>query len=393
MDVTFRSGDTLWHYSQLFYIPLVLIIDSNRGLDQDAIPVGTMVKIPGFTTIQYTIEQGDTLWKLARTYNLDIDALLLLNPHLHTMNIPIGTRLTIPKRITTPIIYTNKPYDFYSLQKDLQVLQHIYPFIQLSDIGKSVLNLPLYMLKLGRSSRKVQVNASFHGNEWITTAVLMKFLNDYLLALTNSNSIKGIQALTLYFRSKLFSVPLVNPDGVNLVLNGPPQHLTDKLIQLNDGKTDFSNWKANINGVDLNKQFPANWEIEKSRKPNQPGPRDFPGNIPISEPETKAMANFVETKNFERLICLHTQGEEIYWGYEGLEPTESEILAKDFERVSGYQALQTIDSHAGYRDWFIQTFKKPGFTIELGKGTNPLPLSQFDQIASETSNILVRALV
>ena len=59
MDVTFRSGDTLWHYSQLFYIPLVLIIDSNRGLDQDAIPVGTMVKIPGFTTIQYTIEQGD----------------------------------------------------------------------------------------------------------------------------------------------------------------------------------------------------------------------------------------------------------------------------------------------------------------------------------------------
>lgn len=393
MDVTFRSGDTLWHYSQLFYIPLVLIIDSNRGLDQDTIPVGTIVTIPGFTTIQYTIEKGDTLWKLARTYNLDIDALLLLNPHLHTMNIPIGTRLTIPKRVTTPTIYTNKSYDFFSLQKDLHALQQIYPFIQVSDIGKSVLNLPLYVLKLGRSSRKVQVNASFHGNEWITTAVLMKFLNDYLLALTNSHSIKGIRALTLYFRSKLFSVPLVNPDGVNLVLNGPPPRLADTLIQLNDGKTDFSNWKANINGVDLNKQFPANWEIEKNRKPSRPGPRDFPGNIPISEPETKAMANFAETKNFERLICLHTQGEEIYWGYEGLEPTESEILAKDFQRVSGYQALQTIDSHAGYRDWFIQSFKKPGFTIELGKGTNPLPLSQFDQISSETSNILVRALM
>src|SRR5699024_7316492 len=91
MDVTFRSGDTLWHYSQLLYTPLVLIIDANRGLDPDPLSFGMMVKMPVCATIQYTIKQCYTLWTLARTYNIDINALWLLNPLPQTMNMPFGT--------------------------------------------------------------------------------------------------------------------------------------------------------------------------------------------------------------------------------------------------------------------------------------------------------------
>ena len=242
-------------------------------------------------------------------------------------------------------------------------------------------------------NRKIQINSSFHANEWITTPIFMKFINEYLLALTNGRSLSGVSALTLYERSQLSAVPMVNPDGVNLVLNGPPAARRDEVIALNNGSTNFSGWKANIRGVDLNKQFPANWELEKERKPTEPGPRDFPGYSPLSEPETQAMANLVNNERFERLLANHTQGREIYWGYEGFEPPESETLANDFARLSGYQAVRYVDSHAGYKDWFIQEFRRPGFTLELGLGQNPLPISQFDEIYAHISPVFVRALM
>lgn len=393
MEVRVRAGDTLWHYSKLFYIPLVLLIDSNPTFDSNALPLGKFVKIPGFTTSEYKVHNGDTYWKLARSRNVDIDALVLLNQDTNPTHLKVGTIIRLPERVTKPIVNGNRAYDFNIMSKDLETLQKIYPFIKSDEVGKSVLQLPLDQLKIGKSSRKVHINASFHGNEWITTSVLMKFLNEYLLALTNGLTIKGISALTLYLRSQLSAVPMVNPDGVNLVLNGPPTTKRAELIKLNNGKSDFSGWKANICGVDLNKQFPAKWEFEKKRKPVEPGPRDFPGYTPLSEPESKAMAALAEQSNFERLLALHTQGEEIYWGYNRLEPPESEILANDFSAVSGYKSVRYVDNYAGYKDWFIQQFHKPGFTLELGHGQNPLPIEQFDEIYEHVSGIFVRALV
>jgi g-D-glutamyl-meso-diaminopimelate peptidase len=75
-----------------------------------------------------------------------------------------------------------------------------------------------------------------------------------------------------------------------------------------------------------------------------------------------------------------------------MEPPESQVIAAEFERVSGYRAVQFIDSFAGYKDWFIQEFRKPGFTIELGSGINPLPLSQFDEIYEEVLGVFLASL-
>lgn len=105
------------------------------------------------------------------------------------------------------------------------------------------------------------------------------------------------------------------------------------------------------------------------------------------------MAGLARTEKYDRLLALHTQGQEIYWGYEGLEPPESKKLAKDFARLSGYEAVRYIDNYTGYKDWFIQDFRKPGFTIELGKGQNPLPLSQFEEIYSHMLGLFVRSLI
>ena len=48
-------------------------------------------------------------------------------------------------------------------------------------------------------------------------------------------------------------------------------------------------------------------------------------------------------------------------------------------------------SFAGYKDWFIQKFRRPGYTIEAGSGQNPLPIGQFDEIYRNNLPILVTA--
>jgi g-D-glutamyl-meso-diaminopimelate peptidase len=393
MDVTVREGDTLDYYSQLFDVPLSLIIDSNRQTEPQNLKIGECVRIPGFIAVNYTVRPGDTLWKLAQQKNIDVDALILLNQQVNPLQLPIGELICLPERITTRLMNRKTNYSFDVLQKDLKQLIEIYPFIRQRIIGKSVDGRPLYELVIGRGKRKVHMNGSFHANEWITTPVLMTFINDYVLSLTNSQPIREVVSLPLYEKNTISAVPMVNPDGVNLVLNGPPLNKKDELLKLNKGSTDFSGWKANIRGVDLNNQYPAKWEIESKRKEEKaPAPRDFPGYKPLSEPEAIAMAQLANQSKFDRLLALHTQGKEFYWGYEGLEPEESAHLAKRFEQVCGYCSVRYVDSYAGYRDWFIQEYRKSGFTIELGKGMNPLPLSQFDQIYEEVLGIFLVSL-
>lgn len=393
MKVKVRPGDTLWYYSQLFMLPMNLIDDSNTDVNSTNLAIGQEIQIPGFITQKYTIKSGDTFWRLASARNLSVDAMLLLNQDTNPNMLKIGQSIQIPRRILSPLMNRNVPYDFSLLITDIQLLKENFPFIQVRTIGSSVDGKEIQEIRIGNGKKKVHLNASFHANEWITTPILMSFLENYLLSLTNSQPIRGIYTMPLYQSVDLSIVPMVNPDGVNLVLNGPPPHREEELIRINNGSTDFRNWKANIKGVDLNNQFPANWDIEKERKePKLPAPRDFPGDKPLTEPEVQTMAELARNNQFDCLLAFHTQGEEFYWGYEGLEPPESKKLAMEFERVSGYRAVQYIDSHAGYKDWFIQEFRKPGFTIEFGLGENPLPLSQFQEIYEKGLGIFLASL-
>jgi g-D-glutamyl-meso-diaminopimelate peptidase len=393
MKVTVRSGDSLWYYSQLFVVPLNLIIDSNRSINPSSLQVGQEIFIPGFNTQSHTVKQGDTFWKLASARNLSVDALLLLNPSLNPNQLTIGQKVFLPRRVIIPDVNGKMNYDYTTLSKDIEELKKHFPFITIRSIGNSVEGKSIPEILLGTGNKKVHINASFHANEWITTAILMSMLNTFLLSLTNNSSIRGLATMPLYQSVQLSIVPMVNPDGVDLVLNGPPENSREQLIGLNEGSLDFSAWKANIRGVDLNNQFPAGWEIEKERKePKSPASRDYPGDAPLTEPEASAMADLARRGQFDRLLALHTQGEEFYWGFEGLESSESNALAAEFERVSGYKAIQYIDSYAGYKDWFIQEFRKPGFTVELGEGVNPLPISQFDEIYEETLGIFLASL-
>ncbi|EIT84480.1 gamma-D-glutamyl-L-diamino acid endopeptidase [Fictibacillus macauensis ZFHKF-1] len=394
MDVIARSGDTLHYYSQLFDLPLILVQDANRGIGDGPLLPGQLVKIPGFKVGTRTMNRETSLNVVAEELKLPVDALFLVNQE---ESLPLrggGGTLVVPQRVQQRVVTVGVPYSYDILCHDLRKLWKTYPFLTLESAGTSVLKNELFHVKSGRGEKKVHINGSFHANEWITTAILMVFLNDYLLALTNHRAIRGVNMLALYESCLLSAVPMVDPDGVNLVVDGPPSEEPYRTLvtKLNKGNPTFKDWKANIRGVDLNNQLPARWEIEKARKPQAAAPRDYPGDYPLSEPEARAMARLAEEEDFDRVIALHTQGKEFYWGFEQEEPEEAEAIAQEFARVSGYKAVRYVDSYAGYKDWFIQTFRRPGFTIELGEGVNPLPLSQFQDIYDDTLGIFLASL-
>lgn len=394
MDVFVRQGDSLYYYSQLFNIPLQLILDSNQSVNPQQISLGQRIQVPGYVGLDYQIRRGESLWALAQSRNVSVDEILLANPNIDPSSLQIGQTIKIPLRITWRVVNGKQNYDYEALSIDIRRLQTVYPFIKVSSIGSSVMGKDLQEIIIGNGNKRVHFDGSFHANEWITTPIIMTFLNDYLLSLTSQGSIRGVLTTPLYEQTFLSIVPMVNPDGVNLVINGPPteEPYRSNVIEWNSGSTNFSGWKANINGVDLNDQFPALWELERDRNPKSPGPRDYGGESPLSEPEAIAMADLTRKRDFARVLPFHTQGQVIYWGFEDLQPPENEVLAIQFGEASGYIPVETTNSYAGYKDWFIQDWRRPGFTIELGIGTNPLPLSQFDEIYEDALGIFLSAL-
>ncbi|WP_223069864.1 M14 family metallopeptidase [Paenibacillus caui] len=277
------------------------------------------------------------------------------------------------------------------------LLQDRYPFLQFASIGQSVLGKPIWCIRLGNGKRKVHVNAAVHANEWITAPLLLRFIEEYAAALDGKEAgarWKG-EAEQWYQRNTLWAVPMANPDGADLVQDGPfhCNAYKAKLIEWNKGSFDFSRWKANIRGVDLNDQFPAFWEEERQRRGAQgPSSQDYSGFKPLSEPEAVALANLTLRESFDTVLSLHSQGKEIYWNYRDFEPDGAEGLARRLAAAGGYQAVKLGGSDAGYKDWFIQEFRRPGFTIEVGEGVNPLPVKEFEPMYAEVSAILAEAM-
>ena len=146
-------------------------------------------------------------------------------------------------------------------------------------------------------------------------------------------------------------------------------------------------------------QFPAGWENAKRIKFEQgytkPAPRDFVGQGPLTEPEALALYNFTLEHNFELTISYHTQGQEIYWNFQNINPPRGYEIGKKFAMISGY-SLEEVpynSSFAGYKDWFIKNYNRPGYTVEAGFGVNPLPISQFHPIYQDNEGILVYGIV
>ena len=282
----------------------------------------------------------------------------------------------------------------------IEALTKAYPFLRSETLTTTENGRPVPTIVAGEGSRKVIYAGAFHANEWITALVLLRFLEDLAAAAEAGTSIGRTDARFLLERATVYCVPLVNPDGVDLVTGAVTKEEREQaeILAARYPRIPFpEGWKANLAGVDLNLQYPAGWEKAREIKFLQgytrPGPRDFVGKAPLSQPESAALAGWTEFVDPQLVLAYHSQGREIYWQYGGYDVPGAKELGKRFAALSGYTLAEVPynSGFAGYKDWFIERFRRPGYTIEVGKGQNPLPVSQFSQIYRENIGILTEA--
>lgn len=276
-------------------------------------------------------------------------------------------------------------------------LKKTYPFLKVNVIGKSLCQRDIFSLTIGKSRNPLIIAAGFHAQEWLTTLLALRFAEILLYSKSNKTTIWGLDPASI--TRSVIIVPCVNPDGVEIALNGfeSAGRYADNCEKIAAGSEE--KWNANARGVDINHNFDAGWhELRKMETESGilgPSPRRYGGYMPESEPETKAISFLCRLYNPRTAIALHSQGEEIFFEYGNKKPPRSEEIAKIFSAVSGYELVLNsgLASHGGFKDWFIEYFNKPAYTIEIGKGENPLPLSDFDSILKKCIPMLTLASV
>ena len=255
------------------------------------------------------------------------------------------------------------------------ICEEIKGFKKVSVIGNTHEKRNIFCIEIGTGERCAVFAAAFHGLEYLTATALIEFA-------------KSFSSMTEYHNKlRLFVVPMVNPDGVEIAINGiDPKNPYHRDIIKHTGIIDFTKvWQANASGVDINHNFNAEWKSIC----DAPSPTKYGGEYPESEPETRAIVNLLRKTEPELFIAFHSQGKEIYYDFNGLESKSAKQNAEYIAKITGYKAAvpEGTASFGGAKDYFLQEYYKEAYTVELGKGKNPLPHSALPEMICDTYNI------
>ncbi len=290
--------------------------------------------------------------------------------------------------------YTAPP-TYKSYVNKLMELQKEFPFIQVFSIGQSIVGRQLFAISIGNTKDITLIAGAFHAQEWLTTSLLVRYMEHLCLAIRERTTISNVYLNQSLSQKGLVFIPMVNPDGVSIALEGANSagKLANfvKTIQ----ETSEKSWQANARGVDLNHNFDAGYmELKKLERENgivAPSARQYGGAFAHSELESMALVRFCARNNIQTVYAFHSQGEEIFYEYGNHTPAKSFYLAKLLSEISGYELVQNdgLHSHGGFKDYFIDKYSRPGFTIEIGRGVNPLPITDLEDIYQKLLEAMV----
>ena len=272
-----------------------------------------------------------------------------------------------------------------------------YGFLTRDTIGESRCARPIDMLCVGNRRKQVLFAGAFHGMEWITSLILLKFLDELCFSVMTGQAMCGVKMGVMLNQRGLAVIPCVNPDGVEIQIHGAESAGNYAELVRNAGET--SKWQANAVGVDINHNFSAGWDklkkLELENGINKPSPTRYGGEFPESEPETRSIASYCRSGNISHAIAFHSQGEEIYWNFGDYNDMEALKMARVMSYSSGYKIAEPegLAGGGGFKDWFEEKFRQPAFTVEVGRGENPLPIEDFDGIYQKIREMLVLGVV
>ena len=272
-----------------------------------------------------------------------------------------------------------------------------YGFLTRDTIGESRCARPIDMLCVGNRRKQVLFAGAFHGMEWITSLILLKFLDELCFSVMTGQAMCGVKMGVMLNQRGLAVIPCVNPDGVEIQIHGAESAGNYAELVRNAGET--SKWQANAVGVDINHNFSAGWDklkkLELENGINKPSPTRYGGEFPESEPETRSIASYCRSGNISHAVAFHSQGEEIYWNFGDYNDVEALKMARVMSYSSGYKIAEPegLAGGGGFKDWFEEKFRQPAFTVEVGRGENPLPIEDFDGIYQKIREMLVLGVV
>ncbi len=274
------------------------------------------------------------------------------------------------------IVVPTITYSHSQLMRDIEALKNTYPKLVRADIaGFSVEGRELPLIELGTGDRQVFFCAAHHARDYITSAYLMYTVNAYAQAAAENGKIGRHKMSDMLSRCTMVVMPMVNPDGVALVQGGlkavKEKKSVERMVMVRPA---YSEWMANINGVDLGRQYPALWE-KKYTVMNRPASELYNGVSPASEPEVQSVMRVCETHRFLSALSFYAKGETIEFAdsYTDKKIPEAFRLAKMLSAVTGY-AINTVCDNpgvfaAGFECWFRQKFLRPGLHINLSPAT------------------------
>ncbi|WP_342564693.1 M14 family metallocarboxypeptidase [Paenibacillus sp. FSL R7-0345] len=301
-----------------------------------------------------------------------------------------------PAEAADAIVNPNQVYSYTIMQRDIERLVKAHPdLVSMESLGQSPYGRQLWAVKLGRGESVLFLNGSHHAREWMTSTVLMKMIDTYAGAYVNNTNIANYNVRRLLDEVSIWIVPMVNPDGVTLSQQGTAglsAELAKTLRLYNGNSSNFTRWKANMQGIDLNRQYPANWNAIKNAG-SFPKYQNYKGQRPAQAPEVQLMMDFTYRIDPEVTISYHSSGEIIFWHFNTLSSNvaRDQAMARELSRITGYSlvAPEKNPSGGGYKDWFIQEFGRPGYTIEIAKyaGESNVPLSQFASVWNDNRTV------
>ena len=305
--------------------------------------------------------------------------------------------------VSSPLVKVTEKYTYDQMSQDIQELASRYSsLMRVNTIGTTLDGRNLYEVVVGNinAEKHVLIHGGIHAREYMTPLLIMKQL-EYSLAFYGTASYEGRLLSDLFNKTAIHYVPMVNPDGVTISQSGIGGIRSEELrrtIQqcyqndLAQGRTSaaleryLNYWKANGRGVDLNQNFPADWDEVTST--DMPSYATYKGAAPLSEPESQALANLIQSRNWTATISYHSMGNIIYWDYPGnTVSVQSQELANAVSAKTGYR-LAGSSGHGGFKDWLqIKENPIPSLTIEVGSVSCPMPVTEFTDVWNKNQEV------
>lgn len=304
-----------------------------------------------------------------------------------------------PDLAALTVVQPVEEYPHAQMMADLAALQERYPqLLRVESAGTSLegRDIPVAVVGDPGAQHHVLVQAGIHGREHMTSLLTMTQL-EYILARPDAPFAGGtvrnwLEDVCLHL------LPMTNPDGVQISQRAQATEPLRAIYQSDVAagyaadlplRTYLRQWKANAAGIDLNRNFDAQW-VDLSG-PAEPSFARYKGAAPADQPESQALVQYTQRYAFAATLSYHAYGSCIFWqfGQPSDANTQSEDLARALAATTQYPFIGADGLDAGgYKDWAVEQLGIPSVTVEIGTRECPLPLPEFAAIWRRNRDVL-----